>query len=119
MTETERKRVVRDKGGKIIGIEPGDPNAPTATDFVSELDRLLEAQRKLETAAGASGVDLEARRHEMVPVARTIADGWRIVPDSARYALLNHIKEQTGMAEQSINTLANVTPPPEVIEDSD
>jgi hypothetical protein len=115
---TERKRVVRDKNGKIVGIEPGDPNAPTATDFVSELDRLLEAQRKLEAATGA-GVDLEAQRHEMVPVGRTLADGWYNLPDNARYALLKAIKDQIGMAEQSINTLANITAPPEVIEDSD
>jgi hypothetical protein len=27
---TEYKRVVRDKRGKIVGLEVGDPNAPSA-----------------------------------------------------------------------------------------
>jgi hypothetical protein len=58
----EYKRVVRDKNGRIAGVEIGDPHAPSEADFRSAYQELVNAQRDFERViSGNAQPSLEAK----------------------------------------------------------
>jgi hypothetical protein len=90
---SEMKRVVR-KAGKIVGVEPGDPHAPSADDFRSATKDLAEAQAALQKVVADSGMTLPqaGATDGMNAAMETLAESWHAVPDQARYELADTFK---------------------------
>jgi hypothetical protein len=102
----EYKRVVRDKNGKITGVEVGDPQAPSPADFRSAYQDLVNAQRDFEKAAyGEAQPSLEASRRGIAGAAEAIIERWHGVTDDARYSLVRNFQQSTRDTRQSTKQL--------------
>jgi hypothetical protein len=87
----EYKRVVRDKNGRIAGVEIGDPHAPGAADFRSAYQELINAHRDFEkVVTGDAQPSLEASRRGIAGAAEAIVERWHGVSDDARYSLVRN-----------------------------
>jgi hypothetical protein len=103
----EYKRVVRDKNGKITGIEVGDPHAPSAEDFRSAYRELVDTQRGLDQAmVGDVSPGLEQSRQGIGRAAETIAELWHGVSDDTRYSLVRNFRESAKDMKRSTKNLA-------------
>jgi hypothetical protein len=103
----EYKRVERDKNGKIAGVEVGDPHAPSADDFRSAYQELVNAQRDFERViSGDAQPSLEASRKGIAGAAEAIVERWHGVADDARYSLVQSFRKSTQDTKQSTKELA-------------
>jgi hypothetical protein len=73
----EYKRVVRDKNGRITGVEVGDPHAPSAADFRSAYQDLLNLGAILKRLCPAtqSPASRRAERVLLEPRKRSLSGG--------------------------------------------
>jgi hypothetical protein len=102
----EYKRVVRDKNGRITGVEVGDPHAPSAADFRAAYQDLLSAHRDFEkVVTGDAQPSLEASRKGIAGAAEAIIERWHGVTDDARYSLVRNFQESTRDTKQATKQL--------------
>jgi hypothetical protein len=105
---SELKRVVRNKSGRIIGVEPGDPHAPDAQAWRSATKELSDAQAALQKVLVDSGVTLpQAAETDGLAAVEAVADHWHVVDDPQRYSLIKVLKDSAANTKRSTKQLAD------------
>jgi hypothetical protein len=83
-----------------------DPHAPSAADFRSAYQDLVNAQRDFErVVSGDAQPSLEASRQGIARAAEAIVERWHGVADDARYSLVRNFRQSTQDTKQSTKQL--------------